>query len=152
MVSPRKILKITAMRSDAKVATRKGSNWAQIRSLPRRSLFARFELCTAAMCKESETCQVPKTCTKLPHSQLQVNNFVNGIHLQSTFTKRTSSSKLDATVEPRGPPRRLRQLFHHLSGREIVCDPWKFERPWQMMTGPGAFFKKTSPWKYTSLC
>ena len=83
---------------------------------------------------------------------LQVNNFVNGIHLQSTFTKRTSSSKLDATVEPRGPPRRLRQLFHHLSGREIVCDPWKFERPWQMMTGPGAFFKKTSPWKYTSLC
>ena len=68
MVSPRKILKITAMRSDAKVATRKGSNWAQIRSLPRRSLFARFELCTAAMCEESETCQVPKTCTKLPHS------------------------------------------------------------------------------------
>ena len=62
-----KILMIL-LRSDAKVATRKGSNWAQIRSLPRRSLFARFELCTAAMCKESETCQVPKTCTKLPHS------------------------------------------------------------------------------------
>ena len=34
---------------------------------------------------------------------LQVNNFVNGIHLQSTFAKRTSSSKLDVTVEPRAP-------------------------------------------------